>query len=86
MNKGKLVELVEEVLTDIDEASKDSLRQELEPNMCYALSRRFLHAYYYSRDTSKEGIDRKNYAYAYDSVKPILDDCIDKYFGETKWV
>jgi len=84
MNKAKLVELADEVLNEIEEASKESLRRELEENICDALSRRFLHAYYYSRDTSKEGSSRKYYAYAYDSVKPILDDSINKLLGETK--
>lgn len=85
MNKAKLVELAaNEVLTDIDDASKDSLRRKLEINICDALYRRFLHAYYYSRDTSEIGIDRDNYEYAYKAVKPILDDCIDKLLGETK--
>ena len=83
MNKAKLVELANEVLTEIDDASKDSLRQKLELNICDALYKRFLHSYYYSRDKSKEGIDRDNYEYAYKSVKPILDDCIDKILGET---
>jgi len=83
MNKAKLVELANEVLPEIDDASKDSLRQKLELNICDALYKRFLHSYYYSRDKSKEGIDRDNYEYAYKSVKPILDDCIDKILGET---
>ena len=83
MNKAKLVELANEVLTDIDDASKDSLRQKLELNICDALYKRFLHSYYYLRDTSEVGINRDNYEYAYKAVKPILDDCIDKILGET---
>ncbi len=79
MNKAKLVKLADEVLTDIDAESKDYLRECLEQKLCGRLSDIFASARYaanYPRDNQR----KKDY----ESVKPILDDCIDKYLGQTK--
>ena len=79
MNKAKLVELADEVLTDIDVESGDYLRECLEQKLCGRLSNIFASAEYaanYPRDNQRQ----KDYK----SVKPILDDCINKLLGETK--
>ena len=85
MNKAKLVELADEVLTDIDIGMKSEQRNYLEKKLLYAMSERFLHARYclnYLTTNDKEWA--KKYEKEYQSVKPILDDSIDKLLGETK--
>ena len=46
MNKAKLVELADEVLTDIDIDMKSEQRNYLEKKLLDALKERFLHARY----------------------------------------
>tara|TARA_Y100000768_G_scaffold204118_1_gene153704 strand:- start:1073 stop:1318 length:246 start_codon:yes stop_codon:yes gene_type:complete len=81
MNKAKLVELAEEVLPDIDVDMESVLRTHLELKLTDKLSDRFRSAFYY---LTWEGEPRKDHKKDYESVKPILDDCIDKLLGETK--
>jgi len=92
MNKAKLVELADEVLTEIDVDMKNVLRTELELELCNQLSSKFHNASHCVRGKMYKGNDL-SVAYAlglakdkeaYKSVKPILDDCIDKLLGETK--
>ena len=84
MNKAKLVELANEVLTDIDVDMQNVLRKELEINLCEKLADIFFaaqrHNKYPSLDDGRIETNEKSYK----SVKPILDDCIDKLLGETK--
>jgi hypothetical protein len=77
MNKAKLVELAEEVLTEVNDESKNYLRECLEQKVCGKLSAIFNSAQYAANYTSDQK-RQKDYA----SVKPILDDCIDKLLGE----
>ena len=81
MNKAKLVKLADEVLTDIDVDMESSLRKHLELKLADKLCVRFRSAVYY---LTWEGDQRKRHKKDYESVKPILDDCIDKYLGKTK--
>ena len=81
MNKAKLVKLADEVLTDVDVDMECVLRKELELKLTDKLSDRFRSAFYY---LTWEGEHRKRHKKDYESVKPILDDCIDKLLGETK--
>ena len=81
MNKKKLVELAEEVLTDIDEDLQTQLRKELEKELCERLSRIFLHGSYHLTWTH-EG--NEGYKKSYESVKPILDDTINKLLKQNK--
>ncbi len=81
MNKGKLVKLAEEVLPDIDVDMESVLRKKLEEKLLHKLSDRFRSAYYYHHWLTKR---REEHKEDYESVKPILDDCIDKLLGETK--
>jgi hypothetical protein len=76
MNKKKLVELAEEVLTNIDAELQTKLRKELEKELCDRLSRIFLHGNYHLTWGHQKG--NEGYKKSYDSVKPILDDTIDK--------
>ena len=83
MNKAKLVELADEVLSEIDVDMECVLRKQLEIQLCEILSRRLNHARYhlnYSTFNDKEWA--KKYEKQYQSVKPILDDCIDKLLGK----
>jgi len=83
MNKAKLVELADEVLTDVDVDMQSVLRKELEINLCDKLSDIFKKAqrhHKYPLDVGQIVTNEKSYK----SVKPILDDCIDKLLGETK--
>ena len=85
MNKAKLVELADEVLTDIDVGMKSVQRNYLEKKLLDAMTQRFLHARYclsYLTTNDKEWA--RKYEKEYQSVKPILDDSIDKLLGETK--
>jgi hypothetical protein len=81
MNKAKLVKLADEVLTDIDVDMESALRNHLELKLAEKLSNRFRSAVYY---LTWEGEHQKKQKKYYESVKPILDDCIDKYLGKTK--
>ena len=86
MNKAKLVELADEVLTDIDIDMKSEQRNYLEKKLLDAMTQRFLHARYclnyLATKINEEEV--KKYEKEYQSVKPILDDSIDKLLGETK--
>ena len=82
MNKAKLVELAEEVLTDIDIDMECVLRKQLEIQLCERLSRKFNQARYHLEDIREK--KHKPHEQTYISVKPILDDSIDKLLGERK--
>tara|TARA_R100001079_G_C4387179_1_gene125674 strand:+ start:517 stop:765 length:249 start_codon:yes stop_codon:yes gene_type:complete len=73
MNKTKLVELAEEVFADIDVEMESLLREKLEEALAQKLYKKFNSAYcyhWYSKD--------KEYKKDYESVKPILNEAIDK--------
>ena len=82
MNKTKLVELADEVLTDVDVDMECVLRKQLEIQLCERLSRKFNQARYHLEDSREK--KHKPYEQTYISVKPILDDSIDKLLGKTK--
>ena len=85
MNKAKLVELADEVLTDIDISMKSEQRNYLEKKLLRVMSERFLHAgFCLNYLTTNDKKWAKKYEKEYQSVKPILDDCIDKLLGETE--
>jgi len=77
MNKKKLVELAEEVLTDIDADLETEFRNHLEKELCNKLGRKFDHASSYLYGNKNPKI-KKSYKESYEAVKPILDDTIDK--------
>ena len=74
MNKAKLLELADEVLTNIDVDMQSALRKELEINLCSKLSDIFYEAKLHEFSAYKTKKNQKSYK----AVKPILDDCIDK--------
>jgi len=82
MNKAKLVELADEVLTHIDMEMKVVLRDQLERALCGKLSRIFEKARIHNGLAPL--VDKDKYQKAYASVQPILDDCIDRILGEKK--
>jgi len=82
MNKAKLVELADEVLTHIDMDMKVVLRDQLERALCGKLSRIFEKARIHNGLAPL--VDKDKYQKAYASVQPILDDCIDRILGEKK--
>ena len=79
MNKAKLVELTNEVLTDIDVDMQSVLRKELEASLCDKLSDIFNEA---KRHHNIYDCQHRQNQKSYKAVKPILDDCIDKLLGE----
>lgn len=81
MNKAKLVELAEEVLTEIDADLEEELRKNLEKELCERLSQIFLHAKYHQvyGFQSNEG-----YKKSYESVKPIIDEAINNLLDRSK--
>ena len=91
MNRKKLVEVADQVMVDIDIEMDGELRKELELKLCSRLSVVFLNAsdhLRYSGDLFFNDASRKEKTkadkIAYDSVKPVLDDCLDKILGEKK--
>jgi len=84
MNKAKLVKLADEVLTEIDLKAKDYYRQELEIRICDALSKQFSLSSNHVRSLKHNMTIINRNEKVYYSVKPILDECIDKLLGETK--
>ena len=91
MNKKKLVELADEVMQEVDIEMKGELRKDLENKLCRRLSNVFDDAAGYARyggtrygnDVSRSEQNKREKK-AYDSVKPVLDDCLDKIMGEKK--
>ena len=83
MNKLFLVELADQVLTDVDEEFQDKAREYFEKRLCERLSNIFNNAgnHIYGSSTSTDYDTRKK---AYESVKPVLDDCLNKILGEKK--
>jgi len=84
MNKAKLVELADEVLTNVDAKLETKLREELEKELCERLSTIFSHAKYHLNSFSYGNENNKDFKKSYDSVKPIIDEAIDKLLGEIK--
>jgi hypothetical protein len=85
MNKKKLVELADEVMLEVDIEMKGELRKNLEEKLCERLSILFDRASTHVRykDSSyPDAAANKRQKEAYVSVKPVLDDCLDKILGE----
>ena len=91
MNKKKLVEVADEVMLEVDIEMDGELRKDLENKLCRRLSNVFDDAAGYARyggtrygnDVSRSEQNKREKK-AYDSVKPVLDDCLDKILGEKK--
>jgi len=83
MNKTKLVELADEVLTHIDMDMKVVLRDQLERDLCEKLSDIFAKAKIHDA-VNPHFVNIEIYQKAYASVQPILDDCIDRILEEKK--
>jgi hypothetical protein len=82
MNKAKLVNFAEQVLTDVDNNLIKHNRGYLENCLCEELQRIFqLAKNHITYDM--DGEDDK-YKKAYESVKPILDEAIDNSLGDRK--
>jgi len=81
MNKLYLVELADQVLTDVDHEFKTKARDYFEKRLCERLSCIFNDAgnHIYGNKSSTEYDTRKK---AYESVKPVLDDCLNKILGD----
>ena len=82
MNKAKLVELANEVLTEIDLDMQSVIRKELEINLCGKLTSIFEQAQRHQRYPLELGRIINNEK-SYKAVKPILDDCINKLLAES---
>jgi hypothetical protein len=80
MNKAKLVELADEVLTNIDIDLEGEFRKNLEKKLCSQLGDKFIHARRHLVFPNQSKVHKKDY----ECVKPILDDAINKLLGETK--
>ena len=88
MNRKKLVEVADEVMLEVDIEMDGELRKELEVKLCRRLSNVFDDAVGYARyggtrygnDVSRSKQNQREKK-AYDSVKPVLDDCLDKIMG-----
>ena len=80
MNKKRLVELADEVLLDVDYEFQNKARDYFEKRLCERLSAIFNSAghHIYGNKTSTEYDTNKK---CYESVKPVLDDCLNKVLG-----
>ena len=74
MNREKLVDAIEEVLTPVDEALDEELRKHLERTICNEVSQLFSTARHYDNGR----VNSSSAKAAYNIVKPVLDDCIDR--------
>ena len=91
MNRKKLVEVADEVMLEVDIEMDGELRKDLENKLCRRLSNVFDDAAGYARyggtrygnDVSRSEQNKREKK-AYTSVKPVLDDCLDKLLGEKK--
>ena len=81
MNKLFLVGLADQVLTDVDDEFKNKAREDFEKGLCERLSCIFNDAgnHIYGNKSSTDYDIRKK---AYESVKPVLDDCLNKILGD----
>ena len=88
MNRKKLVDVIEQVLTPVDDALDAELRKHLELTICDEVSQLFKTARHFvdvdynqkqlsslSAHSTKRLLTSK---LAYETVKPVLDDCIDR--------
>jgi hypothetical protein len=82
VNKAKLVNFAEQVLTDVDNNLMKENRKFLEIKLCEELSRIF-HLAKNHIAYDMDGEDDK-YKKSYESVKPILDEAIDNCLGDRK--
>jgi hypothetical protein len=84
MNKAKLVNFAEQVLTDVDMKIEKEHREFLEAKLCEELSRIFHLAKNYIAYDMDGRDDKVYYKKSYESVKPILDEAIDNCRGDSK--
>jgi hypothetical protein len=87
MNRKKLVEVADEVMLEVDIEMKGELRKNLEEKLCERLSILFDRAsthVRYKGSSFPDAAANKRQKEAYESVKPVLDDCLDKILDETK--
>ncbi len=82
MNKKKLVELADEVLTDLDVDLENLLRANLEEELCNQLHSKFYNARNFLKGRLAHGVGYVVDGKSYKSVKPILDDAIDKLLNK----
>jgi hypothetical protein len=82
MNKKKLVELADEVLTDLDVDLENLLRANLEEELCNQLHSKFYNARNFLKGRLAHGVGYVVDEKSYKSVKPILDDAIDKLLNK----
>ena len=76
MNKKILVELADEVLLDVDYEFQNKAREYFEKSLCERLSWIFNAAGHHKSSTDYD-LKKKSY----ESVKPVLDDCLNKVLG-----
>ncbi len=74
-----MVDLGEQILTEIDIEMDQNLREILERKLVKRLHQVFFDAYYSTMDKERRTDRHKE---AYDRVKPILDDCLDRVLGQ----
>ena len=78
MNKEKLVDVIEQVLTPVDEALDEELRKHLERTICNEVLNLFMAACTFVKNDYNQEYSSKASKLAYETVKPVLDDCIDR--------
>ena len=81
MDRKKMKDLAEQVMTEIDDKMEERLRQEYEGRLCKGLTAVFSNALQFINHGYHKDSQQRNKE-AYEMVKPMLDDCLDKLFGK----
>ena len=84
MNKKKLVDVADEVMTQIDFEMEEHVRKHFEQKLCLALKRVFSQATMCIEQGQLTASSKNKMSYA--MVKPVLDDCLDKILGERRQI
>jgi len=82
MNKKKLVDVADEVMTEIDFEMEGHVREHFEQKLCLALKKVFSRATMCIEQGQLTASSENKMSYA--MVKPVLDDCLDKILGERR--
>ena len=82
LNRKKMVDLAEQVMTEIDDEMRKELRQSLERRICdrllFVIGKASNFVVQNSSNTQYASAESKK---CYKMVKPVLDDCIDRLLG-----
>ena len=83
MNKEKLVKLADQVMTDVDDEFENKAREHFEKELCSRMWDIFWEAREFL-NSDEDDIHYEKKKKAYESVKPVLDDCLNKILRQAE--